>query len=286
MHTMLCAPRSSRRAFGKQMGLLLSTAATGTRLLAAGMPGVYNPLEFGARGDGVTNDTSAIQAAIDASAHARGGTVVLPAGYQFLSGSLQLRSHVHLHLEGGSRLIASTNRDDFRRLGALLFAQDADDVHISGTGEIFGNDKAFFAAKGPEGYAVPQPFLGPFDPLYDASMRNPVDGRPRMILFVGCRSVLLQDFTIRQSPTWTIHPIGCDGLHISGIQIRNDLDIPNCDGIDIDHCRNVRVSDCNIVAGDDCLIVKASRNFGQYGPCEGISVTNCTLESSSAGIKI
>ena len=107
-----------------------------------------------------------------------------------------------------------------------------------------------------------------------------------MILLVGCRNTQLADFTIRDSPTWTIHPIGCDGLHINGISILNSLEIPNCDGIDIDHCRNVRIEGCNIIAGDDCLVLKASRNFGDYGPCEGITITNCTLESSSAGIKI
>ena len=141
-------------------------------------------------------------------------------------------------------------------------------------------------AKGPDGFAVPQPFLGPYDPLYDVSRRNPADGRPRMILLVGCRRVQLESFTIRHSPTWTIHPVGCEDVRISGISILNDLDVPNCDGIDIDHCRQVRIEGCNIVAGDDCLVLKASRNFGAYGPCEGVVITNCTLESSSAGIKV
>ncbi len=282
---MLPAHLLTRRDFGRRLGLILPLA-TGTRLSAASIPGVFNPLDFGARGDGKTNDTAALQSAIDACAQAGGGTVVLPAGHEFLSGSLQLRSHIHLHLEGGSRLVASPDRNHFRRLGSLLFAQDAENVHISGTGEIFGNDKAFFPAKGPNGYAVPQPFLGPFDPLYDRSHADPADGRPRILLLVHCRNVVLETFTIRQSPTWTIHPIGCDGLQISGLQILNDLEIPNCDGIDLDHCRNVRVSDCNIIAGDDCLVIKGSRNFGQYGPCEGITITNCTLESSSAGIKV
>ncbi len=283
---MPSAHHLTRRDFSLRLGLLLPLAAPGARLLAASMPGVFSPLDYGARGDGKANDTTALQAAVNACAQAGGGTVLLPAGHEFRTGTLQLRSHVHLHLAGGSRLVASTNRDDFRQFGALLFAQDAENLHISGTGEIFGNDKAFFPPKGPNGYPVPQPFLGPFDPLYGASMRNPPDGRPRMILLVGCRNVLLEDFTVRQSPTWTIHPIGCDGLHIAGIQILNDLEIPNCDGIDIDHCRNVRVADCRITAGDDCLILKASRNFGQYGPCEGVTITNCTLESSSAGIKV
>ena len=250
------------------------------------MPGTWNPMDFGAKGDGRSKDTLALQRTMDHCAAAGGGTVVLPSGHTFLSGTLSLPSHVELHLAGGSILRASPDRDDFRDLGSLLFAKDAEDVHISGTGIIDGNFKAFFGPKGPGGYTIPQPFLGPYDPLYDETYRNPKDGRPRMLLLVNCRRLLLEDFTIRDSPTWTIHPIGCEDLHIFGISILNDLDVPNCDGIDIDHCRRVRIDGCNIVAGDDCLIIKASRNFGQYGPTEGVTITNCTLESSSAAIKV
>lgn len=247
---------------------------------------IWNPLGFGARGDGLTKDTAALQSTIDACAKAGGGVVLLPPGHTFLSGSLTLRSHVEFHLAGGSRLLTSPDRTDFHDSGSLLFAKDAVDIHISGTGVIDGAFPSFLPPKGPAGYPVPQPFLGPYDPLYGPENRNPPDGRPRMIILVNCRNLLLEGFTIRDSPTWTIHPIGCEGLHITGISILNDLDVPNCDGIDIDHCRNVRIEGCNIVAGDDCLVLKASRNFGQYGPCEGITITNCTLESSSAGIKV
>ncbi|HEY5382577.1 MAG TPA: glycoside hydrolase family 28 protein [Acidobacteriaceae bacterium] len=248
--------------------------------------GLWNPMAFGAVGDGKTKDTAALQQAIDECAKAGGGTVVLPSGRTFLSGTLTLKSNVEFHLAGGSVLRASPDRDDFRALGSLLFAKDASAVRVSGTGTIDGSFRSFFPPKGPNGYSIPQPFLGPYDPLYEKTNLNPPDGRPRMILLVSCRNVELEDFTIRDSPTWTIHPIGCDGLRIAGISILNDLEIPNCDGIDVDHCRNVRIEGCNIVAGDDCLVLKASRNFGDYGPCEGITITNCTLESSSAGIKI
>jgi hypothetical protein len=223
---------------------------------------------------------------MEACAAAGGGTVVLPGGHTFLSGTLVLRPHVELHLAGGSTLRAVADRDAFRALGALLFAKDASDIHVSGTGTIDGDFAAFFAPKGPEGYAVPQPFLGPYDPLYGPEALNPVDGRPRMMLLVNCKGVTLERFTIRDSPTWTIHAVGCEGMLISGISILNSLEVPNCDGIDIDHCREVRVEGCNIVAGDDCLVLKASRNFGEYGPCEGVTIANCTLESSSAGIKV
>jgi hypothetical protein len=254
--------------------------------LLAGGKLVFLASAYGAKGDGIVSDTAALQSAIDACAAAGGGTVVLEPGCTYLSATLQLRSHVELHLAQGSRLLCSAQREEFHQFGSLIFAHHVDNCSVTGTGEIDGNFTAYFGPKGPEGYSVPQPFLGPYDPLYPATNRNPADGRPRMILLVNCRSVQLREFTIKRSPTWTIHPIGCDDLLIDGISILNDLDVPNCDGIDIDHCRNVRIANCNIVAGDDCLVLKASRNFGEYGPCEGVTITNCTLESSSAGIKI
>ena len=285
----------SRRAFAMKVAAASVFAMSRTQKAAAlSSPallerpgyGVFNPLSYGAKGDGRTKDTVALQKAIDSCAATGGGMVYLAPGRKFLAGTLVLKPHVEFHLAGGSQLIASPHRDDFRQWGSLLFALNSSDIHISGTGEIDGNFKAFFPPKGPNGYSIPQPFLGPYDPLYERTNLNPADGRPRMILLVGCRNVLLEQFTIRDSPTWTIHPVGCDGVRITGISILNDLDVPNCDGIDVDHCRNVRIDGCNITAGDDCIILKASRNFGQYGPCEGITVTNCTLESSSAGIKI
>ena len=285
-------PRCTRRHFttGFAAAAFASIAPLSALALdpraAATTERLWSPLDFGARGDGRTKDTTAIQQAIDACAQAGGGRVILDAGHTFLSGTVSLRSHVELHLAAGSTLLASPTREDYHEFGSLLFAKACEGVHISGTGTINGNFAAFFPPKGPDGYPVPQPFLGPYDPLYGPEARNPPDGRPRMIILVSCRGTLLEHFTIRDSPTWTIHPIGCDDLHIQGISILNDLDVPNCDGIDIDHCRQVRIESCNIVAGDDCLILKASRNFGQYGPCEGVAITNCTLESSSAGIKI
>jgi hypothetical protein len=292
-----CKPLAfTRRAITAQLAAcasMLACSRLGLAQLSALQPteghgelGLWNPLAFGARGDGLTNDTAALQRTLDDCAKAGGGTVILPSGHTFVSGTLSLSGNLELHLAAGSTLRASANRDDFRALGSLLFAKDASNLRISGTGTIDGSFRAFFPPKGPEGYPLVSPFLGPWDPLYAPGARNPPDGRPRMILLVGCRNVQLADFTIRDSPTWTIHPIGCDGLHISGISILNSLEVPNCDGIDIDHCRNVRISDCNIVAGDDCLVLKASRNFPDFGPCEGITITNCTLESSSAGIKI
>jgi Glycosyl hydrolases family 28 len=123
-------------------------------------------------------------------------------------------------------------------------------------------------------------------PCFPPSPNDPQHGRPRMIILVNCRQVLLRDFTIHDAPTWSIHPISCQDLLIDGASIHNNMLVPNCDGIDIDRCRNVRVANCDIHAGDDGIILKSSRNFPQYGICENVTVTNCVLRSSSAAIKI
>lgn len=269
-----------------------ATLATGillpsSKLRAARSHGeLFDVLRFGASGDGRTTDTGAIQRAIDACALQGGGVVTLRSGRTFVSGTIVLKPHVELHIENGSTLKASGDRDDFRALGSLIFAKDAENIAISGNGKIDGNFHAFLKDRVEGGYKVVQPFLGPYDPLYGPDHRDPPDGRPRMVLLIACKGSQLRDFTIVDSPTWTIHPIGCENLDISNVTIRNDLSVPNCDGIDIDHCRNVRIASCDIQAGDDCLVLKTSRNFSQFGPCENIAVSNCILTSTSAGIKV
>lgn len=227
---------------------------------------MYTPLDYGARLDGSTSDRAALQAAIDAAHAAGGGTVVVPAGRKLMSGSIQLKSRVTLHLEPGSRLVASTERADYLDR-ALIQALDAEDIAITGEGTIDGRGVAFMKEE------LPHIF-------------RPADWRPRLIIFEGCRRVRVRDVTLRDSPSWTLHLAGCEDVTVHGISILNHLKIPNCDGINPDHSRNVRISDCHIEAGDDGIVLKSTRAYERYGPCESITVTNCTITSSSAALKI
>ncbi|MBL9188232.1 MAG: right-handed parallel beta-helix repeat-containing protein [Opitutaceae bacterium] len=226
----------------------------------------HSPADYGAALDGRTLDRAALQAAIDAAHAAGGGTVAVPAGRTLLTGSFEMKSRVTLHLAPGSRLVASTEREDYRD-AVLIEAFGAEEIAFTGSGTIDGCGPAFMAEEQPHIFR-PKPW------------------RPKVMLLEGCRRVRLSDFTIRDSPNWTIHFAGCDDVTVRGVTILNNRKIPNCDGIAPDHSRNVRISDCHIEAGDDCIVIKNRPEYMRYGPSENIIVTNCTLVSTSAALKL
>jgi hypothetical protein len=93
-------------------------------------------------------------------------------------------------------------------------------------------------------------------------------------------------FTIKQAPSWSLHLVGCKRVLVDGITIRNQLDVPNCDGIDPDHCQGVEIRNCDIACGDDAIVVKTSRMGAEFGACSNIVVKDCVIETQDAGLKI
>ena len=243
----------------------------------------YNILEYGARGDGQTNDVEAIQAAINACHSAGGGRVIVPAGRVFLTGTISLLSNVELHLERGSTLLGSPRWADYHvrlavgalsggtvsgekpALSMLITAENAENAAITGGGAIDGNGRAFILRD-----------LG-----YIYQMK---EERPFTLFLRGCRNLTLRDVVIRDAALWTVRLSGCEDVLIHGIHILNDLKLPNNDGIDLDRCRSVRISDCNIVSGDDCICLKCCQETDGMGGCENITVTGCTLTSTSSAL--
>ncbi len=248
-----------------------------------------NVLDFGAAGDGRTRDTAAIQAAIDACAG--GGRVVFPGGHVYRSGMLTLRSDLELRFEAGAVLRGSDDLDDYLPRGSVgseerrgvpsyenceydgaparffLYAAHCHDITLSGPGRIDGNQEVFF------GEVTKWHIEGAFYP------------RAPMLFFEDCDRVTVRDVTLSRSAFWTVHLVGCRDVLIDGIRILNDLRMANCDGIDPDHCRNVRIANCHIECADDCIVFKNTQAAGKYGPCENITVTGCTLTSTSAAVK-
>ena len=262
---------------------------------AANQPGSYNVLEYGALGDGTNNDTAAIQKAVDACAAGGGGQVLLPGGKTFLAGAITLRSGLDFHLARGAILKGSPRWQDYGEAGALLFAKDAMDVSISGDGVLDGNDHALWqklADEQADGNVNkpgwwPQSFCGVWWPFgRSATDKSLAAGRPMVVILIGCKHVRVRDITIRNAPSWTVHPVGCEDMVIDSISILNDWNVPNNDGLDLDHCRNVRVANCHIDTADDGIVIKNTPNFARYGRTENITVTGCTIASRSCALKL
>ena len=242
---------------------------------------VFNVINHGAAGDGKTDDAIAIQKTIDACAAAGGGQVLFPASHVYLSGPIQLKSNINLHLEAGAVLLANPDekiytksafRDNPGEGTIWIGGEKLENVMLSGLGEINGNGISFMGAELEDSYV-----LKPF---------NIMDPRPHVITIIGGKNIRIHDLKIGNAAYWTIHLIGCDDVVIAGLTLLNSLKVRNSDGIDLDHSRNVRISDCYIESGDDCICLKNRREYEEFGNCENITVTNCTMTSRSCAIKI
>lgn len=234
-----------------------------------------NIRDYGARGDGVTLDTRALQDAIDAGA----GTVFVPPG-KYLSGAIFLRSDVTLHLEPGAALLGSENVKDYPVVVArwegvtretyapLIGGTGLQNIAITGRGTVDGQGAVWWQRHREKTLAYP---------------------RPRLISFDGCTNILIEGVTLVNSPAWTINPVRCENVTVDKITIRNPADSPNTDGINPDSSRNVHISNCHVDVGDDCITIKSGTEnelADRQSPCENITVTNCTMVHGHGGVVI
>lgn len=248
----------------------------------------YNIMDYGAVSDGVTNNARAIQAAVDECTQAGGGRVTIPAG-QYMSGSIQLKSNVDLHLEMGAVLISSLKEEDINDFltrveddnrttgwegGCFLGALHAENISLSGEGTIYGQgDKVFYDDGADGGFAESPMCVARF--------------RPRMILFEDVRNLSVKDITLKDAAFWTLHMAGCSHVRINNIRILNDVRGANNDGIDPDSCQDVVISNCIVESGDDAIVVKSTKPMAaRYGACENIVITGCVLHSHDSALKV
>ena len=219
---------------------------------------IYNIIAFGAKPDGKTLNTQAIQKTIDECFSRGGGTVLIPPG-TFLTGSISLKSHVLLYLSKNAVLLASGNIADYstdkEKLCAVLI-DSVEDVSITGDGIINGQGGLFTVAES-------------------------APNRPWVVLVYKSRNIRIEKITLKNSACWTLGILGSEHIFITGLSVYSHSNFNN-DGIDVIDTKDAVISDCIIDCDDDALCFKTT---AVKQSCENVAVTNCILASNCNFIK-
>lgn len=240
------------------------------------MTGIFNVRTFGAKGDGVTLDTDAIQQTIDTCASEGGGKVVFPAG-RYLCGTVFLKNHVTIYLSEGCVLLGSKHIEHYgtgepnpQMFGydweSVLFAKDVHDIAVIGLGVINGQGNHF--SVGAEAFSI------------DDQAKMPpmkVQIRPSLIYFKNCRNVRLENIRMENAAQFATLFESCEGLKFRDVRIDSRQNL-NTDGFHLVACRNIHISGCDINCGDDAIVINRS--------CDNVLIHNCVISSRWAGIRV
>ena len=267
-----------------------------TAILALGMATAgaktYNAGSYGAKGDGVTLDTKAIQAAIDDAAK-DGGTVVLSPG-TYLSGSIFVKTGVTLQVDKGVTILGSQRIEDYPVMptriagiemswpAALVNVYEQKNAAITGQGTIDGDGKIFW-----DSYWTLRKTYEPrglrWASDYDAR-------RPRLLQVFNSSQVKVGGgLLLRRSGFWTLHICYSTDITVDGVVIRNNEGGrgPSTDGIDIDSSKKILVQNADIAVNDDALCLKAGRDSdGQRvaRPTEDVVIRDSIVRDGAAGV--
>lgn len=284
--------RARRRA---TVFFVLVTAQTAMFCGAQGR--VIHLSDVGAKGDGTTLVTAALQKALDAVAAKGGGTVTLEPGI-YLTGSLFLKSHTHLVLAKGATILGTTRADAYPKVAtraagiemqwpaALLNVAGQSDVSIEGQGTIDGNGKPWWDK------------FWSLVPAYSSrGLRWAVDydvQRPELMRIYESTDVRIgKGLMLRRSAFWTVHICYSTRVVVDGVTIRdNEADGargPSTDGVDIDSSSHVRVENVDIENNDDGICLKAGMNADGLRvnrPTEDVVIRDSIIRQGISGIAI
>lgn len=227
------------------------------------------------------NDPDLLQKAIDMVDSDEGGKIVIPPGnWQF--NAVLLKSHITLELQKNAVLIASKQYENYLNGTtttlcedsdkAFLLAQNCQNIQIIGEGMIEGQSGEWVES---------------YHELEILGVKVPTKYRPRIIVFEDCSNIVLKDFKVHHAPMWSIHLTSCQHVVMQNLNIDNDLQMPNTDGIDIDGCYDVLIKNCRVFGADDSICLKTlSRKGKETDICHDIRIQNCILRSNSCALKI
>ena len=261
---------------------------------------MYNILDYGAVGDGKTLNTKAIQEAVNKCAGAGGGTVYIPAGGAFVSGTVHLLDNVHILFENGAILLGSNHINDFDPIEeiscleyqdrshsffhqSLFYAEHCNNISFSGKGFIDMQSCWQIDAGWRQARNLIAPKCAAPDYDYDAFL-NKYDSvwyrGAKPIALKECNNVVISDLTIMNATDLAVYFAGCENVRVTGLYIESHID-----GISPDSCKNVVISDCIVNVGDDAIVLKSSYTLNRLKYCENITISNCVVSSRCNAIK-
>ena len=239
----------------------------------------HNILDYGAKPDGKTLNTTFIQAAIDSAHHQGRGRVIIPEGV-FLSGTILLKSGVELHLLKNAVLLGSTNSAHYLKLSrwkGLVMAEGQNNLAITGEGLIDGQGRALALGIDSLFYA------GQLESRhYDFKNKRPKERmRPQCIEMVRCKNIRISGITIKNAASWVQTYELCENLVIDNIRVESDA-YWNNDGMDIGDCKNVRITNCYVDTADDGICLKS--HFSEHFN-DSIYIADCQVRTSASAVK-
>jgi polygalacturonase len=254
----------------------------------------FDVKSFGAKGNGDTLDTTAIQKAIDAAAKA-GGTVVVPAG-TYRTGAIFVKSGVELRLEKGATLLGSREIADYPEVptrvagiemrwpSALVNVYEQSNVRITGQGTLDGDGKKWYDLYWKMRREEYEPKGVRWAVDYDCR-------RPRLIQVYKSTGVTLQGLSLRRSGFWTVHLCYSSNVTVDGLDIRNNVEArgPSTDGINIDSSSGVTVTHCTVECNDDAFCLKAGRDADGLRvnrPTRNVTLRDNVVVAGAAGVTI
>jgi len=253
---------------------------------------LINIKDYNATGDGLTDDTSAINLAIYTAP--AGATVLIPKG-DYLVDQILLKSGVDIYLARGAVLCQNTDRKKLAILKAyqknhdhsrveinasweghpldsfcsLIYGKNVENVHIYGEGMLDGNGS-----------------IGDF--WVNPKVKN-MAFRPRNMFLIHCKNIEVSGIISMNSASWNIHPMYCENITFRALSIESIADSPNTDGLNPESCENVEIIGCHFSVGDDCIAIKSGKYYmsvAHYRPSKHIIIRNCLMENGHGGVVV
>lgn len=262
------------------------------RLSTADESAVLNVKEFGAIGDGRHLDTAAFQGAIAAAP--KGSRIVVPAGI-YRCTSIFLKSHMTLELEEGAVILGHHERAHYPILPAKLYDVDEKekDCLAFWEGEAAASYASLITGVGLKdvkilGSGTIDANAGASDWWVDPKTKRGA-WRPRTIYFINCSHMIVEGIHIKNSPSWTVHPVRCQYTKFINISIENPKESPNTDGINPESCYEIEILGVQFSLGDDCVAIKSGKfplAPQKVIPSENITIRNCLMRYGHGAVVI